>query len=767
MSYVEVISALALFILSGLLVLGIYGLVSQIKSKKFKFFRGYNYGVVALIVIPAFILYLVAYIEEGNGIMSVFSALSSIVEIIVLKYDTSDAVKILADENSFYAFTLYTCFAVSALNTGLLIVSLAWHYVWEHTRKFIIGGHDDVLVIYGLGEGSEEIYRSESRISKIIVDDIPKEKADKLYEERISYHSDSSPQEFIVKYANRLHKWDLKKTDKFTVVVNTGSDDRNLAFCKSIVNMLNSASVSKCEIYHEKLRVYVIGDPEYQSIYEDITAGGHGCVRYVNKYQRIAVDFIDKYPLSKFMTDKHIDTESALVRSGVDINVCFVGFGRVNREIFLTSIANNQFLEMGDGDPVLKKVKYHIFDKRCAENDKNLNHSYYRFKHECRGVDQNDYLPLPSLPAEEYFYRNDVNDFEFYEKFRAICTQNPDDVNFAVIAFGTDLENIDLAQKLVEKRREWRLDNLVIFTKAENFRKEDTLLEDDGCYFIGYEADNIYNVDNIISDRTQKMARYRNETYDVEKYIANKKNSIQKNVENAKSNKKTRADALELSEEELARIKNDSEKKWYMMSQFERDSNLYACLSIRSKLNLMGLDYVRADDAGDAISYEKYMSVYAESDMPEVKYTSDGTKPIILYPIEFKKSKRRNLAIHEHQRWNSFMLSRGMIPSTLEQIEKETFIDKNGEQKFTNGKNYDERRHGNLTTFEGLVRFRRILAEREKKPEDVFDVIKYDYQLLDEAYWLLTSCGYRIVRLAPTVKARFALPLQDQAQQIR
>jgi hypothetical protein len=69
-----------------------------------------------------------------------------------------------------------------------------------------------------------------------------------------------------------------------------------------------------------------------------------------------------------------------------------------------------------------------------------------------------------------------------------------------------------------------------------------------------------------------------------------------------------------------------------------------------------------------------------------------------------------------------------------------------GEEKYTNGKNYELRRHGNLTTFEGLVEFRQMLAKRDGKREEEKDVIKYDYQLLDDAHWLLDAVGCKIVK---------------------
>ena len=88
------------------------------------------------------------------------------------------------------------------------------------------------------------------------------------------------------------------------------------------------------------------------------------------------------------------------------------------------------------------------------------------------------------------------------------------------------------------------------------------------------------------------------------------------------------------------------------------------------------------------------------------------------------------------------MITKGFIPADKQRILTET--DKDGD--FTNGRNYAMRRHGNLTTFDGLVTFRKMIAERDGVPEEQCDVIKYDYQLLDGAYWLLNKNGYKIIK---------------------
>ena len=118
---------------------------------------------------------------------------------------------------------------------------------------------------------------------------------------------------------------------------------------------------------------------------------------------------------------------------------------------------------------------------------------------------------------------------------------------------------------------------------------------------------------------------------------------------------------------------------------------------------------------------------------------ADGKK-IIDYPLDFPpfgESLRTAMAIHEHYRWNSYMISKGTIPAKKREILSDVK---------SNGKSYKLRRHGNLTTFEGLVEFRKMIAERDGISEHAADVIRYDYQLLDDAYWLLTKSGYKIIR---------------------
>ena len=62
-----------------------------------------------------------------------------------------------------------------------------------------------------------------------------------------------------------------------------------------------------------------------------------------------AVAFSDRYPFTRFMSGKHIDYESALLRRGVNVNVYLIGFGKINQAVFLTSTEVNQFLTAEEG----------------------------------------------------------------------------------------------------------------------------------------------------------------------------------------------------------------------------------------------------------------------------------------------------------------------------------------------------------------------------------------------------------------------------------
>ncbi len=706
------------------------------RPERITFLRSFKKGKCIIIFLTSIPLYCAGHLYAGQDFLhAFFLAIHKIANLVMLKYDVS-SIDALMQAHTLYRGTIWFCFILVGLNAMILTLSFFAQSLWSWTENWRTSHTKrERLFLFGANSKNIDICKSDKTHRKLMVGPFTSADCETMYFERIPYlvsRSYDRPLEKLLKQST--------KNNSCTLILNTGDDAKNISLCRAVINHLRGLSDKDKQTLFLHLRVYVFADPRFDTIYADIATDGFGCIHVVNKYQKIAVDFIDRYPFAAFLGAKQVDFTTSLIRPNVDINCLLIGFGKTNQQLFLTSVANNQFLTAGEkGAPVLKPVTYHIFDRESSVENKNLNHSYYRYLHERAQMQAQQaqakadrkppiYLPLPELPAQEVYYPLDINDRAFYQQIHEIVTRGAQDVNFVIIAFGSDLENMDMAQKLVEKRREWNLENLILFVKVRAWHKHDTLLEDEDCYFIAHEGDVVYHLDKIKHDRLSRMAEKRNETYDLERALSSKTPPV--------------------TDADIAACRASSQYRWYVTrSQMERESNLYAMLSLRSKLLLMGLDYVPADADGEALGEAEYLAAYAGTDLPDITTNPlrvDG-KPIVTYTLDFAESRRKTMAIHEHERWNSFAVSKGMIPASIQQILKEEIL-VGEQQEHTNGKRYDLRRHGNLTTFEGLVTFRQMVSRRDSKDERETDVIKYDYQLLDDAYWLVATGGYKIVR---------------------
>ncbi len=693
--------------------------------KSFKKGRG---GVIYFIIIP---LYWMGAVYGGEDVLEAFFfSIKRSLEMVVLKFDTGSIIE-LCNASRLYYITVYITYFIIVLNSILFIYSFVLQNVWGLKNEILFGlSRKERIYLIGNNDENIKIYHSDKKSLKCIVDSVGKADREKLYYKDVCFRNTEN----VEKVADNIINSALVKNRKIKVIINTGNENKNLnvakIFCEKIGNAVESGCDKKAEntsaqtdnnALFTNLKVYVFCDEKYNSIYEQYIKNGRGILIYVNKYQKIAVDFVDKYPLTKFMTEEQIDYDNACIKPDVDINTFLIGFGKTNRQVYLTSVANNQFVQQKGEDVVLKKVNYYIIDKIDAQNNKNLNHNIYRFKQEVSSANRDEYLPLPEYPSNEIFCENekvfiDVNDDAFYKKIREVSEKNKKSFNYFIIAFGDDLENLDLAKKMIEKRREWGINNFYIFVR-EREKHDLVFSEEDKCFSFANESEVVYNADKIFNDSLYTMALNRHVSYAVESAIKNNKNLC------------------------VEQVGKEAKIKWYKdLEQYKRESNLYCCLSLRSRLNLIGLDYAAAAAGQESVTEEEFREIY-EKDNPVKNSTFSEIlkKSIIDYDLsEVKNTKRYNLAELEHLRWNSFMITKGFVPATINEI----LSDKNQKGKFTNGRSEETRKHGNLTNFEGLKKFRKLIADRDNKNEADTDVIQYDYQIMDDAYWLLKENGY-------------------------
>ena len=712
----NVVTALCLIALVSIIASTVLRLCLSSRADRLKYLKNFKKGKFALIYIAALPLYYIGYLYGGTAPgFAILDSVKSCIELVVLKYGYSGVYALMTD-NLFYRVTMDICFALVAVNAAIFTATLLWQNIYNYFRAFYSARFAKrVIVVFGSDKGSRDIAASASNAAVIIVCAEPGGDI-----KDFAYIIGAACVRASKGGAQGVLEKHFKKTGdrELDIIVNTGDDKTNLIYTEQLATFIGSAEGIRYSIDDRRgINVYVFGEPENAGAFLHFAESSNGLVHYVNKYKLIATDFIDKYPITQYMGAEHIDFEHASIKDDLDVGIVMIGFGKTNRQIFLTSVANNRLIGFKDGEVVSKPVQYYIYDRKGARNDKNLNHDYYRYLYDYDP--DGEYLPLPEKPAEERFFVLDINDPEFYRSVKENLSpvRGRRKYSYIVIAFGTDMENLDLADKISSKIKEWGLsDSVKVFVKIRSAELAEKVIDseyagDAGFVTFGKEARCVYNIDSIMHEKHELMALARHLAY---------------------------ALAADNDSESEEAAKEKALSAWFDQSRVQRESNIYACLAIRMKLNLMGYDHAPASDPAPDASAAFY-SAYTAGD--PIIY--DETKPavkgrrIVKYTNDFiENSTRGILAKHEHLRWNAYMLTSGFVPQTLDEIRA--------------GKTKDMtlRRHGNLTTYEGLKEYRRIVAEERGCSEEETDVIRYDYQLMDDVKWILATGGYKIIEKA-------------------
>lgn len=781
MRTINIITAVCLVYMAGLVVALFIHAIRLDKLDRFRFFKNFKKGNFVWIYFVAIPLYMLGmYFNGQHGVGLFLNAVKSAVEIVVLKYEY-DAVVVLAEANAFYMGVVYLCFVLVAINAGMFTFAIFGEKTINAVRLGSIRNSKHVYVLVGYNDRTRMIIDSIVEKNKnakgkknkvVLLGSVDGDVMDELFTAGVAVKQIDE---------NGLYGTLQKLCGKFenkivNVILNAENDTLNLVYCEELSKIVANTDYNSWSIDNPKgIIAYVFGDEQNEYAFTRLVEKTNGCVRYVNKYKLVAMDFLDKYPLTKFMTEEHLDYSTATIRPDVDVNVVMIGFGKTGQQLFLTSVQNNQFMTVKDEKVEHKKVNYFVYDKLESENDKNLNHNYYRFTKEFKskfsgdGIENNrrseeifaklegkesreNYLPLPDDPANVSFKKIDINDTKFYEEIKGNLVpkdekakkntaaddedvkENPAEkekkkaVNSVIIAFGNDLDNLDLAEKIAVKVKEWGLDNNTkIFVKIRdddlynNVLKED--YEKNGEFIVfGSEKDTVYNVDKVVNHEIDVLARRRHVCYESE--YAKEGSTAEK-------------------------IEKDAINKWYgVYAQYKRESNVYACMALRMKLNLMGYDYDKISSLLEDKTKE-FMVFYQQGD--EIVYQLDEKKQIkklqdkpqvdygtCVFPVN---TLRNNLAKQEHERWNAYMICCGFIPASRAEIKD--YLLENNKDEFE--KSY--RKHGNLTTYDGLIDFKTLKSETVNKELKDCDVIKYDYQIIDDVEWLLKKRGCKIVKL--------------------
>ncbi len=723
------------------------------REERLDFFNNYKKGNFLIIYVISMPLYFMANLHNGTSIPeSIFNAFKAGVGLVVMDFDYKTVAPLMTD-NTLFSVAVWTCYVLVVLNATFFAFTLFARRLENSLRCFRLKSNKKSYAVVGFNEANKQIITSigDDAECVLIADEVTDEIKTFAFIHKIAYvKRDDS-------LATTLKKLFGEFSDKSVeVIINTGDDVANLVLGKQFDNLIDTEDVTRFLSDSSRgLNGYVFADPCNEQAFLKLVSEADGCLHYVNKYKLVAMDFVNKYPLTQFMDESQINYDTATIKPDVAVNVALVGFGKTNQQIFLTSVANNQFLSFSDNDgtlkPIQKNVNYYIYDKQNSKNDKNLNHNYFRCSNE---LPEGELLPLPFehedgvadyKPASETFHALDVNDEKFYASLKSnlVAKDGVSNFNYLVISFGTDLENLDFAEKICDKLKEWDAYSYTrVFVKVRNDdlknSYEDTSKQE---YIIfGNERELVYNVSQIVDEKTEAMALDRHICYTVAYNRKALSDEYESEVER-KCAEGCSAEELEALAASYRQHQSDSVEdwkrkaieEWYGFSQFQREANTYAVLSLRMKLQLMGFDYVHGTEKG---AEDEYMARYQAGDAIEYEQPEpiEGLS-VVKYSLDFRHdTMRERMAMQEHQRWIAYMITCGFVPETLENIKKGRY------------KDFEIRRHSNLTTFDGLVEWRKIKAANTGRSESDCDVIKYDYQLMDNCAELLNKHDYRIIK---------------------
>ena len=420
----------------------------------------------------------------------------------------------------------------------------------------------------------------------------------------------------------------------------------------------------------------------------------NGMEEYIDTFstnELLARTFTHANPVTGYLPKEYI--EDAAIKQGTEISVFVLGFGTLGQEVYRQSVLNNQLVTF-DGEYKVLPINYYLCDTGIDATEWNIG----GLPEALSELNAAEYFPLPELP-----FKTSVIDRipASREVLTAIRKQVQKDTSYALIIIDTDgdCRNIEIGAKL--KTMLFGSENYHIFVRSEAAYTED----DEIVTYFGNSED-VFNHDVIVNDSLSAMAKKLNEVYTAQYAGAEERN---------------RPDFAQY-------IQQKAEKDWNSFDYFTLYSNIYSAMNLRTKLNLLGLDYVKdGNGANTALIDERH-----------------GHKGEYAYSEYFTPSVRNALIAQEHARWNAYHLLSEYLP-----LDKNGITLKSGDGKKVrfNVKNTAAKKHACLTTYNGLNDLSAYLAQKASNGCTAadYDYYIYDEMLITSVEELLTSLGYSVI----------------------
>lgn len=474
-----------------------------------------------------------------------------------------------------------------------------------------------------------------------------------------------------------------KNTRDVTVVSLLTKDDDVLA----LVDQLN-------QFYQDhpkaNVKAYILYDEQdHLSVYESFNRQ-HTLVQFFSYHQIIAQQLMLDHPLTSIIPESLLDFNKATLKQA-KVGYHLIGFDHTNQEIYKHLFITNQFppahskflgkdLIQYDYQP----IQYNVYDEKGEEF---LN----SFRLHVPKNLKKEFLPYPPLSATTSFHQIKVSGNQVVDHL--LHHKGTYDYQCFVIALGDDVANLTMLQKVKDYVSLQRLTSSVkIFVQIKNrdYITGSNLFKDKLVIPFGF-GDYAYSLKQIVNPVFNKIAKRIHETYD----------------------SKTPFEQLPIK---------------------LKSSLMYEAISLRFKLNLMGLDmtpdrkgiskedfYHRYDADGVYTSKKQHLKAKNDADLQSYKQL-------------VAKKKRNLLARQEHLRWSAYQLVHGVTPLSIPEV----LVEKN----HVDVKNKKDAR---LTSFEGLFDLHQLLIHAAEYTFSEADLIYPFFHSMDHLFEVLEGTPYRVV----------------------
>lgn len=448
-----------------------------------------------------------------------------------------------------------------------------------------------------------------------------------------------------------------------------------------------------------------------------------------SKYELMARRFVADYPITKYIP-RSFYNDNFTLKNDKEINVVFIGFGKVNYQLFRMCSMQFQFAAEREGKLVSKPVHYYV----CDKTDGALHNEFFsRMMFEIDEDFKNCDFPKPEKICDINVFKTDINSVEAKKQFKSLVGK--DSFTYFIISLENDLEDASYARTITRLFEEG--DNFRVFVRAKNSNGE-TLNHENDCITYFGEEKKIYTHESIINDDLTELAQRLNLLYS---NISDSPSWL-KGVQDLPADEQYASLMKVLQSDENKELMR---RKWAKLPMIEQASNLYHALNLPFKLNLLGFDMVKKSETLQSGATEAEFNKRYINEGREQNYSD--------YSFFFKTQSSNVLAFTEHSRWNALYVLydyRQMKKSEMEiDPATGTIAHKNTEQKI----------HACITTYYGideLIKFKysklcpaadinSLDYANDARLRELGKLYTYDYMDLDKLYNEITAMGYILV----------------------